>query len=375
MKNFELISLLFDLLTAFSGITIGILFITLKIKNQKGNIYLALFVLSLSIGFLEDLFEDENLGILSDNIRIVIETDFFIMPSIFLYALTVARKNISYVWLLLYLPGILMNIIGFSDSEGDEVLQGLSFVGLNFSLLFFSFRVLNRFKKKLKSYYSYIEDKSISWVKIIVITTIIIHFYILFEGVLIMVFDNHSLEVFLELILSMLTFFVVYWVGYNGFQQIGYINDVSEAVALVEIPETENEDNNNLQPKSVDDVNLEKYKRCCEQILKEKYFTNPDLTLKLLSGFLFIKERELSELINSCAKSNFHGFINKFRVEEFKKLLSSDKVVHYSILGLAKDAGFSSKSTFYKVFKEVEGVTPSEYKNRLRSPNTCSRTC
>ena len=70
-------------------------------------------MLSLSLGFIEDLFEDENLGILSDNIRIVIETDFFIMPSIFLYALTVARKNISYAWLLLYLPGILMNIIGF----------------------------------------------------------------------------------------------------------------------------------------------------------------------------------------------------------------------------------------------------------------------
>ncbi|WP_299121928.1 AraC family transcriptional regulator [uncultured Tenacibaculum sp.] len=374
MKNFELISLLFDLLTAFSGITIGILFITLKIKNQKGNIYLALFVLSLSLGFIEDLFEDENLGILSDNIRIVIETDFFIMPSIFLYALTVARKNISYAWLLLYLPGILMNIIGFSDSEGEEIIQGLAFVLLNFSLLFFSFRVLNRFKKKLKSYYSYIEDKNISWVKTIVITTLIIHFYILFEGVLIMVFDNRYLEVFLELILSMLTFFAVYWVGYNGFQQIGYINDVSEAVALIEIPEEENEDNNS-QPQNIENVNLEKYKRCCEQILKEKYFTNPNLTLKLLSGFLFIKERELSELINSCAKSNFHGFINKFRVEEFKKLLSSDKVVHYSILGLAKDAGFSSKSTFYKVFKEVEGVTPSEYKNGLRSPNTCSRTC
>lgn len=374
MKNFELISLLFDLLTAFSGITIGILFITLKIKNQKGNIYLALFVLSLSLGFIEDLFEDENLGILSDNIRIVIETDFFIMPSIFLYALTVARKNISYAWLLLYLPGILMNIIGFSDSEGEEIIQGLAFVLLNFSLLFFSFRVLNRFKKKLKSYYSYIEDKSISWVKTIVITTLIIHFYILFEGVLIMVFDNRYLEVFLELILSMLTFFAVYWVGYNGFQQIGYINDVSEAVALIEIPEKENQDNNS-QPQNIENVNLEKYKRCCEQILKEKYFTNPNLTLKLLSGFLFIKERELSELINSCAKSNFHGFINKFRVEEFKKLLSSDKVVHYSILGLAKDAGFSSKSTFYKVFKEVEGVTPSEYKNGVRSPNTCSRTC
>lgn len=375
MKTVELLSLLLDLLSAFSGITIGILFFTLKIKDQKGNIYLALFILSLSIGFLEDLFEDENLGILSDNIRIGIETDFFIMPSIFLYALTVARKNISYAWLLLYLPGVLLNIIGFSDSQDEEVIQALSFILLNATLLFFSFRVLNKFKKKLKSYYSYIEDKSISWLKVTMIVAMIIHIYVLFGGVLILIFDNYYLDVISGLILSLLTFFIVYWIGYNGFQQIGYINEVSDAVAEVKIPE-ESTVKVVCKPKETipNNENIKKYRDCCKKILEEKYYINPDLTLKLLSESLHIKERELSELINSCTKSNFHNFINKFRVEEFKKLLNSEKAIHYSILGLAKEAGFSSKSTFYKAFKQLEGVTPSEYKKLLKSPTTCSGT-
>lgn len=366
MRTIEALSSFLDLLSAFSGITIGILFFTLKIREQKGNIYLALFILSLSIGFLEDFFDDEKLGILSETINLGIETDLFIIPSIFLYVLTVARKRISYAWLLLYLPGILFNFIDFTDSDTDELIQGLTYIILNGSLLFFSFKVLNRFKAKLKNYYSYTEDKNISWVKVIMIAAVFIHLYLFFGGIIYVISDSEAWGSISDLILSSLTFFIVYWVGYNGFQQIGYINEVSNAVSVVEVP-NEIED-------CITEEQLSRYKCCCDEIVKKKYFINPDLTLKLLSKSLLIKERELSELINSCSKKNFQMFINEFRVKEFKKLLNSDKILHYSILGLAKEAGFSSKSTFYKVFKQVEGVTPSEFKKQLKSPNTCSRT-
>ncbi|WP_299107395.1 helix-turn-helix domain-containing protein [uncultured Tenacibaculum sp.] len=375
MKTLEILSLFLDMLSTFSGITIGILLFTLKVKEQKGNIYLVLFILSLSIGFLEDIIEDRNLGMISDHVTLLIETDFFIIPSIFLFMLTVARKNISRFWLLLYVPGIVLNLTHFGDPELGEILHAFFYLFLNIPLLIYSFRILRKFKLKLESYYSNVESKSITWVKTIMMTVILVHVYLFFEGIVFLFFENSLLEAVLELILSLVTFFIVYWVGYSGFRQIGFINEVSEVVSS--IPEIENSSDKIVTTKesvSKDEREI-KYQKCCESILKEKYFANPDLSLKSLSQDLKIKERELSELINSCAKSNFHSFINRFRVDEFKRLLNSDKVAHYSILGLAKDAGFSSKSTFYKVFKDAEGVTPSEYKNGLKSPNTCSRTC
>jgi len=69
----------------------------------------------------------------------------------------------------------------------------------------------------------------------------------------------------------------------------------------------------------------------------------------------------LSTIINQEAKTNFYNYINQFRVKEFKRLLQTPKAQQYSILGLAKEAGFNSKSTFYAAFKGIEGMAPKEY--------------
>jgi AraC-like DNA-binding protein len=61
---------------------------------------------------------------------------------------------------------------------------------------------------------------------------------------------------------------------------------------------------------------------------------------------------------------NFFNFVNKYRVEEAKLLLLNSKKEHYSILGIANEAGFSSKSAFNTTFKKVTGQTPSDFKNR-----------
>ena len=71
-------------------------------------------------------------------------------------------------------------------------------------------------------------------------------------------------------------------------------------------------------------------------------------------------------MINEHSKTNFYQFINGFRVSEFKMLMQSPKAQQLSILGLAEEAGFSSKSTFYTAFKAVEGVTPKQYELSLK---------
>jgi len=102
-----------------------------------------------------------------------------------------------------------------------------------------------------------------------------------------------------------------------------------------------------------------------EKIIAKKLYTNPDLNLRTLAIDLGIKEKELSRVINT--QTNFYQLINSFRVNEFKALIQSPKAAQLSLLGLAHESGFSSKSTFYSTFKKLEGMTPKQYETKLKS--------
>ena len=71
---------------------------------------------------------------------------------------------------------------------------------------------------------------------------------------------------------------------------------------------------------------------------------------------------------NSRSKLNYflNQLINNLRVNEFKMLIQSPKANQLSLLGLANEAGFSSKSTFYAAFKKLEGMTPKQYESSLK---------
>jgi AraC-like DNA-binding protein len=72
-------------------------------------------------------------------------------------------------------------------------------------------------------------------------------------------------------------------------------------------------------------------------------------------------------VINETLNQNFYDFINKYRVEEFKKRLKGEDALNYPLYGHAVDCGFSSKSSFHEVFKKHTGLTPSQYQTKLFS--------
>ncbi len=92
----------------------------------------------------------------------------------------------------------------------------------------------------------------------------------------------------------------------------------------------------------------------------EKVYLDPDISLHELSLKLKITPHQLSQFINEHCNMRFNHFINKYRVEEAKHLLSQHPDA--TILAVAYHVGFNSKSTFNKTFKQYTGQTPSDYK-------------
>lgn len=91
-------------------------------------------------------------------------------------------------------------------------------------------------------------------------------------------------------------------------------------------------------------------------------YKKPDLSLTNLSEALNIPSHYLSQVINEKMGTNFLDFINQHRVENAKAQLLNPESNHLTIMAIAYDSGFNSKSTFYSSFKKHTDMTPSEYK-------------
>lgn len=86
----------------------------------------------------------------------------------------------------------------------------------------------------------------------------------------------------------------------------------------------------------------------------------PDLNLGELAQRLKLPPAQLSKVLNSGCGQNFSDFINRYRVQEALRLLADPHRAHYSLVGIALESGFNSKSTFNRVFKSQLGYPPSE---------------
>jgi AraC-like DNA-binding protein len=96
---------------------------------------------------------------------------------------------------------------------------------------------------------------------------------------------------------------------------------------------------------------------------QEKPFTDGNLTIQKLAERLSIPAPHLSQTINERLGQTFSDFINSYRIEEAKRKLLDPALKHLSVLGIAEEVGFNSKSSFNAVFKKYTNMTPSEFRN------------
>ena len=104
------------------------------------------------------------------------------------------------------------------------------------------------------------------------------------------------------------------------------------------------------------------YKQQLKNLMSEEMpFLDPNLTMRDLAEKLDIPPNHLSQLLNEGFDKNFAEFVNSYRLDAFKRKVADPAQQHLTILALAYDSGFNSKTVFNTFFKKMEGKTPKAY--------------
>ena len=100
-------------------------------------------------------------------------------------------------------------------------------------------------------------------------------------------------------------------------------------------------------------------------IEEKRCYTNPELKMSDLAEVLGLSSSKLSQVFSLYVKENYYEFINRYRLEEFKRLIDEGEYKKYTLTALSEKCGFK-KSSFFSTFRRVEGMTPTEYMRKVK---------
>lgn len=93
-------------------------------------------------------------------------------------------------------------------------------------------------------------------------------------------------------------------------------------------------------------------------------YKNPDLKISDLAKLADTSAHALSFLFNQYMQKSYYDYINTYRVDEFKRLVKEIDTSRYTLTAMSQMCGFSSRASFFRHFKSITGITPSEYLKR-----------
>jgi len=130
----------------------------------------------------------------------------------------------------------------------------------------------------------------------------------------------------------------------------------------LDLPETTPLATSPLAPAPLDDSQIDYFSESLESVMKEdKLFIDSELSLKQLAVQIGLHPNKLSWLLNNHFGKNFNDFINAYRLEYFKQIAMKEENKNITLLGLAYDSGFNSKTVFNTFFKKETGITPKQW--------------
>lgn len=226
--------------------------------------------------------------------------------------------------------------------------------GLTYSIL--AYRLTLKHERKIENNFSYNEGINLTWVRYCILG---IGFWFLLATIITVLRQVMGVEFSFNadyIFYSLLIVFIFYF-GYFGIRHENIFINNPQIVHKAPLQEELAQKYKHSGLKK--EVAKQIHDRLLEMMNKEKPFLEPKLTLAGLAALIDTTPNQLSQVINQYEKVNFHDFVNKFRVEEFIKKAHQNK--DFSLLGLALDSGFNSKSSFNNVFKKHKGLTPSKF--------------
>lgn len=211
--------------------------------------------------------------------------------------------------------------------------------------------LLNFHKKRIRDEFSNIEDINLNWLRFIIIGLGIVWSIVIFTQDSTLIFTGVSVFAIL--------------IGFFGIQQKNIfaaneldINDEETKEKGKEAPPSKEKYSNSGLSEEKANIYNEKLNKI---MVQEKVYTNIELSLSDLASKLEIHPNYLSEIINKKENKTFYDYINQYRVEEFKRLVAIPDNQQFTLMALAYDCGFNSKSSFNRHFKRVTNQTPSQY--------------
>ncbi len=362
---------IFSLFGAFQGLILALIFAFHKSFSKKSNWFLSLLLLTLSLanfwGAMEEIQVYKNYPILQFLplvwAGLIAPLTYFFIK--FLTNSSYKIKNWEYLFFLPFIIDTLLRLYflaqfqtGNFDLERDRytyysirsIFDSMDAI-IGIVVLINAVQTLKHYEQRLLGNYSDISDKSLKW----------LHQLLIGGGVLSLIWLNSTLAFFYTEAdinfgrsLWMGISIMIYWIGYGMLMQRELF--MNESIPeMMEPPEKTSK----LSEKT-DDY----YQNLLKAIEEKELFRDPNLNMTLLAREVGLSKGYLSQIINQKEEKNFFNLINSYRIEDVKQKMKDPNFSHYSILGIALEAGFKSKSTFNSVFKKMTGMTPTQFKKQ-----------
>ncbi len=341
--------------------------------KKPSNFFLALLLITVSLSNLKICLIDTGATTLYPVLKYVPIIWPFFIPSLlyfFVQHLTNSKYRISKKERWLFAPFVInfafqiILLITFYFQPETLVQHEFTIVRLNkikeflaivycLSILVLIINHLKQFEANLKDNYAELSGKSLVWLGRLIKTILFLWIFWALPYTYAQI-QGTSLTYLLYpfwIGISVL----IYWVAYSTISR----NDVFEAPDFSSLQTSEQV---NEKPE-ISDAIENHYIKLMGLMNEEKLYLDPNLNMTLLAEKMELSNGYLSQIINQKENKNFFDFINGFRVEEVKSKLNNPELSHYSVLGIALESGFNSKSTFNAVFKKTTGKTPSSFRN------------
>jgi len=377
MNNFFLIAeLILNNIILTQGLVFG--YVILKgVKKQHHLLYLALLIVFYSLDSVDSILETifEILKIEDYFILMPLDFSYFMSPLLYIFVqkIPAIRNKVNYNILYFGIIGYLITLILFFLPIKDKLiiessifyfLFGMVSVIYSVFCVFKSYKFLKNKKKELKNlffenYYSEVKW-SFNFVKLLLVS-----FIVLFFAVVAMIFFqslyhiNSSVSTFVFAFLDAIFLYVMIIQGLKH----KYLNELYDEF-FVNSKKVKVKNQKKIDEEIVEF--LEILKLLNKYLQTSQAFKNNNFSITDASLGINIHPKKISSAINLLESQNFSSFINKFRIEEAKKILEQNVTLNYSIEGIGSLVGFNSKSVFYKEFKKNTGVTPLKYFQNMK---------